>query len=104
VIGLELAGGEVGNPLEDDAATTAAESIMAIGALGVPLADFLTTVIRQGIQNAQGIVSRGLGGKVKPLADELLAEYTDKLTPKIPARSIRNSIAFSWNPRGRSEN
>jgi hypothetical protein len=58
-------------------AHNAAASILALGALGVPITDVISTAIGQASQNAEGAVSRATmaGRTVRSVADEVESYY-----------------------------
>lgn len=75
-LGTQLITGKP-NATQVKSAHNAAASILALGALGVPVTDVISTAISQTTQNAEGAISRAtLAGKsVRYAADEIEAAY-----------------------------
>jgi hypothetical protein len=97
-------------------AHNAAASILALGALGVPVTDVISTAISQTTQNAEGAISRAtLAGKsVRYAADEIEAAYRSLGTKiagesstqingvfveaaRVVADTMPEVVGFTWN-------
>jgi hypothetical protein len=114
-LGTQLITGKP-NATQVKSAHNAAASILALGALGVPVTDVISTAISQTTQNAEGAISRAtLAGKsVRCAADEIEAAYRSLGTKiagesstqingvfveaaRVVADIMREVVGFTWN-------